>query len=120
MGGFRWVWWWDPGWWWSLTPAVGGAVLEWCWGSWLLPGLLSPPTGPAPCVMDRTLLAYPLTPPHLPPPPPSPCSHSIMDRALMHCDCVYRLPAVRAQGHICSTNHPSHTAFRGFGGPQAS
>ncbi len=46
------------------------------------------------------------------------CSHSIMDRALMHCDCVYRFPALRAQGNVCRTNLPSHTAFRGFGGPQ--
>ncbi len=47
-------------------------------------------------------------------------SYSIMDRALLHCDVTYRIPAVRAQGHICKTNLPSHTAFRGFGGPQAS
>ena len=46
-------------------------------------------------------------------------SYSIMDRALLHCDVTYRIPAVRAQGHICKTNLPSHTAFRGFGGPQA-
>lgn len=43
-----------------------------------------------------------------------------MDRALMHCDCVYRFPALRAQGNVCRTNLPSHTAFRGFGGPQVS
>lgn len=45
-------------------------------------------------------------------------SASIMDRALLHIDCVYRIPNVRAVGHICRTNHASNTAFRGFGGPQ--
>ena len=45
-------------------------------------------------------------------------STSIMDRALLHIDCVYRIPNVRAAGHICRTNHASNTAFRGFGGPQ--
>lgn len=45
-------------------------------------------------------------------------SHSIMDRALMSCDSVYHIPAVHARGHICRTNLPSNTAFRGFGGPQ--
>ena len=45
-------------------------------------------------------------------------SHSIMDRALMHCENVYRVPHLRATGHICRTNLPSNTAFRGFGGPQ--
>jgi xanthine dehydrogenase/oxidase len=45
-------------------------------------------------------------------------SASIMDRALLHIDCVYRFPNVRAVGYICRTNHASNTAFRGFGGPQ--
>ena len=45
-------------------------------------------------------------------------SQPIMDRALLHCDGVYRWPALRASGTICRTNQPSHTAFRGFGGPQ--
>ena len=45
-------------------------------------------------------------------------SASIMDRALLHIDCVYRIPNTRAVGHICRTNHASNTAFRGFGGPQ--
>ena len=45
-------------------------------------------------------------------------SFSVMDRALTHLDSVYRLGAVRAQGHLCRTNQATHTAFRGFGGPQ--
>lgn len=45
-------------------------------------------------------------------------STSIMDRALLHIDCVYNIPNVRASGNICRTNHASNTAFRGFGGPQ--
>jgi len=45
-------------------------------------------------------------------------SQAIMDRALFHCDNTYRWPALRAIGTICLTNQPSHTAFRGFGGPQ--
>lgn len=60
-------------------------------------------------------------PPFRPPTPcPRPRSTGVMDRALMHADCVYRIPAVRARGHICRTNQASHTAFRGYGGPQAS
>lgn len=45
-------------------------------------------------------------------------SASVMDRALLHIDCVYKIPNVRALGHVCRTNHASNTAFRGFGGPQ--
>ena len=45
-------------------------------------------------------------------------SHSIMDRALLHLDSVYKIPHVRAKGELCLTNLPSNTAFRGFGGPQ--
>lgn len=45
-------------------------------------------------------------------------SSSIMDRALLHTDNSYRIPAVRAVGHCCFTNQASNTAFRGFGGPQ--
>ncbi|KAL6770287.1 XDH1 [Auxenochlorella protothecoides x Auxenochlorella symbiontica] len=45
-------------------------------------------------------------------------SFSIMDRALTHIDSVYRIPAIRAQGWLCKTNQSTHTAFRGFGGPQ--
>lgn len=45
-------------------------------------------------------------------------SQAIMDRALFHSDNVYKWPAIRARGMICKTNQPTHTAFRGFGGPQ--
>ncbi|KAH7618960.1 putative Xanthine dehydrogenase 1 [Nannochloris sp. 'desiccata'] len=45
-------------------------------------------------------------------------SHSIMDRALMHCENCYNIPHLRATGYVCRTNMPSNTAFRGFGGPQ--
>jgi xanthine dehydrogenase molybdopterin-binding subunit B len=36
----------------------------------------------------------------------------------MHCDNVYRVPHLRAQGYLCITNIASNTAFRGYGGPQ--
>lgn len=42
----------------------------------------------------------------------------VMDRALFHVDNVYHWPSLKARGSICRTNQPSHTAFRGFGGPQ--
>ena len=45
-------------------------------------------------------------------------SAAVMDRALMHCENSYRIPNVRAVGHVCRTNIASNTAFRGFGGPQ--
>lgn len=45
-------------------------------------------------------------------------SQPVLDRALFHVDNVYRWPALRASGRVCRTNQPSHTAFRGFGGPQ--
>ena len=42
-----------------------------------------------------------------------------MDRALFHCGNAYTVPNMRVRGHVCRTNIPSNTAFRGFGGPQA-
>ncbi|PNW76169.1 hypothetical protein CHLRE_12g545101v5 [Chlamydomonas reinhardtii] len=45
-------------------------------------------------------------------------SHSIMDRALLHSDCCYKVPHMRVRGHMCKTHQASNTAFRGFGGPQ--
>lgn len=45
-------------------------------------------------------------------------SAAVMDRALTHCDNVYKWPAFRARGSVCRTHLPSNTAFRGFGGPQ--
>ncbi|KAG2484282.1 hypothetical protein HYH03_016926 [Edaphochlamys debaryana] len=45
-------------------------------------------------------------------------SHSIMDRALLHSDCCYKVPHMRVRGHMCRTHQASNTAFRGFGGPQ--
>ena len=45
-------------------------------------------------------------------------SQAVMDRALFHLDNAYQWRAVRATGAVCRTNMPSHTAFRGFGGPQ--
>ena len=44
---------------------------------------------------------------------------SICDRALFHLDNAYYVPAVRrSRGRVAKTNVTSHTAFRGFGGPQ--
>ena len=45
-------------------------------------------------------------------------SESILDRGLFHLDNSYYLPAVRFEGRVAKTHVVSHTAFRGFGGPQ--
>jgi xanthine dehydrogenase molybdopterin binding subunit len=45
-------------------------------------------------------------------------SQAILDRALFHLDNSYYLPAVSFTGRVARTNVTSHTAFRGFGGPQ--
>jgi xanthine dehydrogenase large subunit len=42
----------------------------------------------------------------------------VCDRAMLHADNAYRLPAVRIESHRLRTNTQSATAFRGFGGPQ--
>jgi xanthine dehydrogenase molybdopterin binding subunit/xanthine dehydrogenase small subunit len=46
-------------------------------------------------------------------------SQPILDRALFHLDNVYYIPNVHFTGRVAKTNVTSHTAFRGFGGPQA-
>ncbi len=46
-------------------------------------------------------------------------SQPIMDRALFHLDNVYYIPAVDFSGRVRERTTTSHTAFRGFGGPQA-
>lgn len=45
-------------------------------------------------------------------------SMPIMERAMFHTDNAYYIPNLRVVGKILKTNHPSNTAFRGFGGPQ--
>lgn len=45
-------------------------------------------------------------------------SDAIVDRAMFHADNAYYLPTASIQGHRAFTNKVSHTAFRGFGGPQ--
>jgi xanthine dehydrogenase large subunit len=45
-------------------------------------------------------------------------SSPVLFRAMFHADNAYLLPNVQLTGRICKTNHVSHTAFRGFGGPQ--
>ncbi len=45
-------------------------------------------------------------------------SHAIADRAILHLDNAYYLPAVAFASTVVKTNVTSHTAFRGFGGPQ--
>jgi len=42
----------------------------------------------------------------------------VADRAMLHADNAYDLPAVRITSHRLKTNTQSATAFRGFGGPQ--
>ncbi len=45
-------------------------------------------------------------------------SQPVNDRALFHLDNAYHIPHVRFTGRVVKTNTTSHTAFRGFGGPQ--
>ncbi|WP_017446470.1 xanthine dehydrogenase molybdopterin binding subunit [Gayadomonas joobiniege] len=45
-------------------------------------------------------------------------SDAIVDRALFHANNAYYYPAARILGNRCRSNTVSHTAFRGFGGPQ--
>ena len=45
-------------------------------------------------------------------------SDAIVDRAMFHSDNAYYLPVAHIMGHRAFTNKVSHTAFRGFGGPQ--
>lgn len=42
----------------------------------------------------------------------------VADRAMLHADNAYHLPAVRIESHRLKTNTTSNTAYRGFGGPQ--
>lgn len=42
----------------------------------------------------------------------------ILTRAMFHIDNCYLLPNVEVRGRVVRTHHVSHTAFRGFGGPQ--
>jgi len=42
----------------------------------------------------------------------------VADRAMLHADNCYHLPAVRIESHRLRTNTASATAYRGFGGPQ--
>lgn len=42
----------------------------------------------------------------------------VADRAMLHADNAYWLPAVRITSHRLRTNSQSATAYRGFGGPQ--
>ncbi len=42
----------------------------------------------------------------------------VCDRAMLHADNAYHLPAVSIESHRLRTNTQSATAFRGFGGPQ--
>jgi xanthine dehydrogenase large subunit len=45
-------------------------------------------------------------------------SAPIIGRAMFHIDNCYLLPHVEVVGRVCRTHAVSHTAFRGFGGPQ--
>lgn len=45
-------------------------------------------------------------------------SLGVMERAMAHLDNAYYVPGGEVRGHVCRTNTPSNTAFRGFGAPQ--
>ena len=42
----------------------------------------------------------------------------VADRAMLHSDNAYDIPAMRIESHRLKTNTQSATAYRGFGGPQ--
>ncbi len=46
-------------------------------------------------------------------------SPAVMERTLFHGCGSYFVPNVKITTHCCRTNFPPHTAFRGFGAPQA-
>ena len=45
-------------------------------------------------------------------------SGPVNDRACLHIDNCYHIPALKLISHRCKTHTQSATAFRGFGGPQ--
>ena len=45
-------------------------------------------------------------------------SFPVLGRAMFHPDNCYHVPHMDVVGRVCRTHHVSHTAFRGFGGPQ--
>jgi xanthine dehydrogenase molybdopterin binding subunit len=45
-------------------------------------------------------------------------SLAILSRAMLHSENAYYIPDILIRGNAWKTNHPSNTAFRGFGGPQ--
>ena len=45
-------------------------------------------------------------------------SDPVTSRAMFHVDNAYAVPHLRVTGQVARTNTVSHTAFRGFGGPQ--
>ncbi|HWO09972.1 MAG TPA: molybdopterin cofactor-binding domain-containing protein, partial [Polyangiaceae bacterium] len=45
-------------------------------------------------------------------------SSPVLFRAMFHVDNCYRVDDLLVTGHVCRTHFVSHTAFRGFGGPQ--
>ncbi|XP_064072025.1 xanthine dehydrogenase-like [Vanessa tameamea] len=45
-------------------------------------------------------------------------SGPVVQRAMFHFQNAYYIPNSQVTGHVCKTNLPSNTAFRGFGGPQ--
>jgi xanthine dehydrogenase large subunit len=45
-------------------------------------------------------------------------SSPVLGRAMFHADNCYHVPHMDVVGRVCRTHHVSHTAFRGFGGPQ--
>jgi xanthine dehydrogenase large subunit len=45
-------------------------------------------------------------------------SEAVLSRALFHLDNAYYVPHVELSGQVVKTDTTSHTAFRGFGGPQ--
>ncbi|MEY2934464.1 MAG: hypothetical protein RL033_5213 [Pseudomonadota bacterium] len=45
-------------------------------------------------------------------------SSPVLFRAMFHVDNCYLIENLRVTGRVCHTHNVSHTAFRGFGGPQ--
>lgn len=46
-------------------------------------------------------------------------SFAVVERGMFHVQNAYKIDDILVRGHVCKTNLPSNTAFRGFGAPQA-
>ncbi|CAL6023275.1 Xanthine_oxidase / Xanthine dehydrogenase [Hexamita inflata] len=50
----------------------------------------------------------------------SDCSSAVLDKSIFQSQSCYTIPNVRVEGRCAKTNRVTNTAYRGFGGPQAT